>query len=190
MLNRRNWMVGAAALPAAAQAQTAGKPKNIVISSANGLTCCDIAMSWIRSGKDTLDAVVAGVNVNELDPNDNSVGYGGLPNEEGVVELDACVMHGPTRRAGSVASIRGIKTPSKIAKLVMEETDHVMLAGEGALRFAKSMGFTEENLLRVTAFCLQDEDVLPAADRILTDRNSPLFTRQKFFPHGADLFDQ
>ncbi|MBL8239093.1 MAG: N(4)-(beta-N-acetylglucosaminyl)-L-asparaginase [Bryobacterales bacterium] len=147
MLNRRNWMVGAVALPAAAQAQTAGKPKNIVISSANGLTCCDIAMSWIRSGKDTLDAVVAGVNVNELDPNDNSVGYGGLPNEEGVVELDACVMHGPTRRAGSVASIRGIKTPSKIAKLVMEETDHVMLAGEGALRFAKAMGFTEENLL-------------------------------------------
>ena len=147
MLSRRNWMTSAAALPAAAQAQTAAKPKNIVISSANGVVCCDIAMSWLRSGKDTLDAVIAGVNVNELDPNDNTVGYGGLPNEEGIVELDASVMHGPTRRAGSVASIRGIKTPSKIAKLVMEETDHIMLVGEGALRFAKTMGFAEENLL-------------------------------------------
>lgn len=147
MWSRRNWMKGAAALPAAAQAQTAGRPKNVVIASANGLECCNIAMSWMRSGKDTLDAVVAGVNVNELDPNDDSVGYGGLPNEEGIVELDASVMHGPTRRAGSVASIRGIKTPSKIAKLVMEETDHIMLVGEGALRFAKAMGFHEEELL-------------------------------------------
>jgi len=147
MLSRRNWMTSVAALPAAVQAQTAAKPKNIVIASANGAVCCDIAMSWLRSGKDTLEAVIAGVNVNELDPNDNSVGYGGLPNEEGIVELDASVMHGPTRRAGSVASIRGIKTPSKIAKLVMEETDHIMLVGEGALRFAKTMGFAEENLL-------------------------------------------
>ena len=147
MVSRRNWMTSVAALPAVAQAQTAVKPKNIVISSSNGVECCNIAMSWLRAGKDTLDAVIAGVNVNELDPNDNSVGYGGLPNEEGIVELDACVMHGPTRRAGSVASIRGIKTPSKIARLVMEETDHIMLAGEGALRFAKTMGYAEENLL-------------------------------------------
>ena len=147
MFSPRTWMKSAAALPAAAQAQTAGKPKNIVIASANGVECCNIAMSWLRAGKDTLDAVVAGVNVNELDPNDNSVGNGGLPNEDGVVELDASVMHGPTRRAGSVAAIRGIKAPSKIAKLVMEETDHIMLVGEGALRFAKTMGYAEENLL-------------------------------------------
>jgi N4-(beta-N-acetylglucosaminyl)-L-asparaginase len=104
-------------------------------------------MEILKSGGDTLDAVVAGVNIVELDPNDNSVGYGGLPNEEGVVELDASVMHGPTRRAGSVASLRNIKTPSKVARLVMEETDHVMLVGEGALRFAKAYGFAEENLL-------------------------------------------
>jgi N4-(beta-N-acetylglucosaminyl)-L-asparaginase len=104
-------------------------------------------MEMLKTGKDTLDAVIAGVNINEEDPEDSSVGYGGLPNEEGVVELDACVMHGPSRRAGSVASIRGIKTPSKIAKLVMTESDHIMLAGEGALRFAKAFGFPEENLL-------------------------------------------
>jgi N4-(beta-N-acetylglucosaminyl)-L-asparaginase len=87
------------------------------------------------------------VNIVELDPEDNSVGYGGLPNEEGVVELDASLMHGPSRRAGSVASIRNIKTPSIVAKMVMEQTDHVMLVGEGALRFAKACGIQEENLL-------------------------------------------
>jgi N4-(beta-N-acetylglucosaminyl)-L-asparaginase len=104
-------------------------------------------MEMLKAGRDTLDAVVAGVNINEEDPEDTSVGYGGLPNEEGVVELDASVMHGPTRRAGSVASIRNVKTPSKVAKLVMEHTDHVMLVGEGAWRFAKAYGFKEEDLL-------------------------------------------
>jgi len=136
----------AAAAPAAAQTAP-GAPKNIVISSANGLKCCAVAMGLLNKGADTLDSAVAGVNVNELDPEDNSVGYGGLPNEQGVVELDASVMHGPTRRAGSVASIRGIKTPSKIAKLVMEQTDHIMLVGQGALDFAKAWGYPEENLL-------------------------------------------
>ena len=101
----------------------------------------------LKAGRDTLEAVIAGVNINEEDPNDTSVGYGGLPNEDGVVELDASVMHGPTRRGSAVASIRGIKTPSLIAKLVMEETDHMMLVGEGALRFAKACGFKEEDLL-------------------------------------------
>ena len=128
-------------------AAQAANPKNIVISSANGLKACQRAMEMIKGGGDTLDAVVAGVNIVEEDPEDDSVGYGGLPNENGVVELDASVMHGPTRRAGSVASIRGIKTPSKIAKLVMEQTDHVMLVGQGALDFAKAWGYKEENLL-------------------------------------------
>jgi N4-(beta-N-acetylglucosaminyl)-L-asparaginase len=94
-----------------------------------------------------LDAVIAGVNIVELDPNQHGVGYGGLPNEEGVVELDASVMHGPTRRCGAVAGITGCKTPSKIAKLVMTETDHVMLVGGGAAKFAREMGFKEEDLL-------------------------------------------
>ncbi len=101
----------------------------------------------IREGADALDAVIAGVNIVEDDPNDTSVGYGGLPNEEGVVELDAAVMHGPTHRAGAVAALRNIKNPSRVARLVMERTDHVLLVGEGALRFARAHGFVEENLL-------------------------------------------
>jgi len=124
-----------------------GGPRNVVISSNNGLACNEIAMSYLERGRDTLDAVVAGVNSVEDDPNDDSVGYGGLPNEEGAVELDASVMHGPTRRCGAVAGLRHIKNPSKVAKLVMEQTDHCMLVGEGALRFARAWGFKEENLL-------------------------------------------
>src|SRR5580693_71755 len=83
----------------------------------------------------------------EDDPNDTSVGLGGLPNEEGVVELDACCMHGPTRRAGSVGGVRNIKNVSLVSKGVMEHTGHVMLVGEGAERFAVAMGFPRENLL-------------------------------------------
>jgi len=101
----------------------------------------------IKSGADTLDAVIAGVNIVEEDPNDNTVGYGGLPNERGVVELDACVMHGPTYRAGAVASLQNIKTPSKVAKVIMERTNHLLFVGAGALEFAKAHGFKEENLL-------------------------------------------
>ena len=91
--------------------------------------------------------VIAGVNIVELDPRDTSVGYGGLPNEDGVVELDASCIHGPTRRGGAVGALRGIKTPSKIAQLVLAETEHMMLVGEGALRFAKVYGYQEEDLL-------------------------------------------
>jgi N4-(beta-N-acetylglucosaminyl)-L-asparaginase len=104
-------------------------------------------MEMIQEGMDPLDAVVAGVSIVEEDPNDHSVGYGGLPNEDGVVELDSCLMHGPTNRGGAVASLRGINTPSRVARLVMERTDHVLLVGEGALRFAKAHGFEEVNLL-------------------------------------------
>jgi N4-(beta-N-acetylglucosaminyl)-L-asparaginase len=147
MLTRRNWLLASAALPAAAAAQATDGARDIVISSSNGLRACDRALEMIRGGADTLDAVIAGVNIVEDDPEDSSVGYGGLPNELGVVELDACVMHGPTRRAGSVASIQNIKNPSKVAKLVMEQTDHIMIVGHGALEFAKTWGFKEENLL-------------------------------------------
>lgn len=129
------------------QAQTKTAIKPVVISSANGLMATAKAMEMIQQGSDALDAVVAGVNIVEDDPNDNSVGYAGLPNEEGVVELDSSVMHGPSGRGGAVASIRNIKNPSKVAKLVMERSDHVLIVGEGALKFAKAHGFQEENLL-------------------------------------------
>ena len=128
-------------------AERLGLTGPVVISSANGLRSTEKAAAMIGAGADTLDAVIAGVNIVEEDPNDNSVGYGGLPNEDGVVELDASVMHGPTCRAGAVAALRGIKTPSKIAQLVMTRTDHVLIVGEGALRFAKAHGFKEEDLL-------------------------------------------
>jgi N4-(beta-N-acetylglucosaminyl)-L-asparaginase len=104
-------------------------------------------MELMRGGSDALDAVIAGVNIVEDDPNDVTVGYGGLPNEDGVVELDAAVMHGPTHRAGAVAALRNIKNPSRVARTVMERSDHVLLVGEGALRFARAHGFPEENLL-------------------------------------------
>ena len=126
-------------------APTATRP--VVISSGNGLVAVTKAMELIKGGAGALDAVIAGVNIVEDDPNDMTVGYGGLPNEEGVVELDAAVMHGPTHRAGAVASLRNIKNPSRVARLVMERTDHVLLVGEGALRFAKAHGFKEEDLL-------------------------------------------
>jgi N4-(beta-N-acetylglucosaminyl)-L-asparaginase len=104
-------------------------------------------MELIRQGSDPLDAVVAGINLVEDDPDDHSVGYGGLPNEDGVVELDSCVMHGPTHKAGAVAALRNIRNPSSVAALVMRRTDHVLLVGEGALRFAKAHGFEEQELL-------------------------------------------
>ena len=127
-------------------AQSKGS-RPLVVSSANGLRATAKAMEMIRAGADTLDAVIAGVNIVEDDPKDMSVGYGGLPNEEGDVELDASVMHGPTKRAGAVASIRYIKNPSKVAKLVLERTDHLLLVGDGALRFALAHGFKKEDLL-------------------------------------------
>jgi len=132
-------------LPSSSPALTSKRP--VIISSANGLHALGKGMDILKSGGDTLDAVVAAVTVVEDDPNDDSVGYGGLPNEEGVVELDASVMHGPTRRAGSVASVQRIKNVARLAKTVMERTNHTMIVGDGARRFAVDEGFEEMNLL-------------------------------------------
>lgn len=122
-----------------------GRP--VVVASANGLRGVKVAFDRMTAGEDPLDAAIAGVNIQELDPDDQSVGLGGLPNEEGIVQLDASCMHGPTRRAGSVAAIEDIATPSLVAKAVMDYTDHVMLVGAGAKKFARAMGFKEQNLL-------------------------------------------
>jgi N4-(beta-N-acetylglucosaminyl)-L-asparaginase len=117
------------------------------VASANGLRSVAKAVERMRAGADPLDAAIEGVNIIEDDPNDMTVGYGGVPNEDGVVQLDACVMHGPTARAGAVAALEGVKNPTKVAKLVMETTDHVLLVGPGARRFADVNGFAHENLL-------------------------------------------
>ena len=128
------------------QGQQSGK-KPIMICAHNGLNYLDDGFAFLKSGGDTLDAAIRVVKGPENDPNDTSVGLGGLPNEEGVVELDACCMHGPTRRAGAVGGVRNIKNVSMVAKAVMDHTGHVMLVGEGAERFAVAVGFPRENLL-------------------------------------------
>lgn len=125
----------------------------VVISSANGnhfknggdVTAIAKAYSMITKGSDVLDAVIAGVNIVELDPLDDSVGYGGLPNAEGVVQLDSCCMHGPKKRAGGVAAIEGVRTPSLVAKAVLEQTDHHLIVGAGAQKFARDVGFKIED---------------------------------------------
>ena len=143
----------AALEPASGRRASAGRP--VIISSANGLRSKDasgkpgiqVAYDMMVRGVDPLESIVAGVQVIELDPTDNSVGLGGLPNEEGVVQLDASCMHGPTKRAGSVAALEDIATPAAVAKMVMDRTDHIMLVGAGAKKFALEMGFKEQNLL-------------------------------------------
>jgi N4-(beta-N-acetylglucosaminyl)-L-asparaginase len=119
----------------------------VAVASANGLRGVERAGQLVVQGMDTLDAAVEGVKIQELDPDDSSVGYGGLPNEAGVVQLDASCMHGPSKRAGAVGALEGIKTPSVVAKYVLLYTNHIMLVGEGAKRFALSYGFEEEDLL-------------------------------------------
>ncbi|MFL5576614.1 MAG: N(4)-(beta-N-acetylglucosaminyl)-L-asparaginase [Gemmatimonadaceae bacterium] len=143
---------GAEELAAAAAGAPLAAPlapsRPVVVSSANGLRGVARAYEMMaRQNADPLDAAIAGVNIQELDPEDQSVGLGGLPNEEGVVQLDASVMHGPTKRAGAVAALEGIATPSLVAKAVMEYTDHILLVGAGAKKFALEMGFKEQDLL-------------------------------------------
>jgi N4-(beta-N-acetylglucosaminyl)-L-asparaginase len=144
----------AAGLPAeTAEAQPLPAPVSglpsapVVIASANGIRGVKVAYDQIAGGGDTLDAIIAGVNIQELDPEDQSVGLGGLPNEEGVVQLDASCMHGPTKRAGAVACLEEIATPSLVAKAIMDYTDHILLVGDDAKRFALKMGFKTQNLL-------------------------------------------
>ncbi|HEY7615366.1 MAG TPA: N(4)-(beta-N-acetylglucosaminyl)-L-asparaginase, partial [Terriglobales bacterium] len=155
-VSRREFLTAAVgSLSSLAVAQTAKAPayqsasykRPIIISAGNGFDYLDDAYAFLTAGGDTLDAALKVVKGPEDDPKDSSVGYGGLPNEEGAVELDACCMHGPTRRAGAVGGVRNIKNVSLVAKAVMEHSGHVMLAGEGAERFAVAMGFPRENLL-------------------------------------------
>jgi N4-(beta-N-acetylglucosaminyl)-L-asparaginase len=164
MLTRRTFLASAAvaaALPVRSEAapdrsaelliQRSVKP--VVISDYSGFqftnsgpeNCVSRAFRLITEGKDVLDALIAGVNIPELDPTETGIGYGALPNADGMVELDASCMHGPLKRAGAVAAIQGVRTPSLVARAVMDYTDHHLLVGAGAQQFARNMGFTVED---------------------------------------------
>jgi N4-(beta-N-acetylglucosaminyl)-L-asparaginase len=159
-VTRREFVAGAAAgltaaaVPAFGQAPAvaARRTQPVVISSANGhqfknggdKTCVETAFARMTKGGDVLDALIAGVNIVELDPEETSVGYGGLPNAEGVVQLDSCCMHGPRKRAGGVAAIEGVRTPSLVAQAVMDQTDHHLIVGKGAQELARNLGFKIE----------------------------------------------
>jgi N4-(beta-N-acetylglucosaminyl)-L-asparaginase len=160
-VTRREFVAGAAAgltaaaAPAFGQAPAvaAGRSKPVVISSANGhqfknggnRTCVETAFERMIKGGDVLDALIAGVNIVELDPEETSVGYGGLPNADGVVQLDACCMHGPRKRAGGVAALEGVRTPSLVARAVLDQTDHHLIVGKGAQDLARNLGFKIED---------------------------------------------
>lgn len=166
-INRRDFVrtgavagLTAAAAPQAlfGQAPVVHAPKSVrpvVISDSSGIrftnggphSAVERAFQQITEGEDVLDALVAGVNIPELDPEESGIGYGGLPNAEGVVQLDSCCMHGPTKRAGGVAALEGVRTPSLVAKAVMDYTDHHLVVGKGAQDFARQLGFEiEEDL--------------------------------------------
>ncbi|HEV3140526.1 MAG TPA: N(4)-(beta-N-acetylglucosaminyl)-L-asparaginase, partial [Vicinamibacterales bacterium] len=171
-LNRREFVrataaagVAAAGIPKALHAHPATSsgqgpvvmtPKSVkpcVVASSNGnrskdekgVTCIERAFKMITGGSDVLDALVSGVSIVELDPNQSGVGWSGLPNAEGVVQLDASCMHGPRKRAGAVAGIEGVRTPARVAQYVADETDHHLLVGKGAQEFARAMGFKIED---------------------------------------------
>jgi N4-(beta-N-acetylglucosaminyl)-L-asparaginase len=174
-INRREFVVTstaaglAAATPRTSFGQAPGSPKPqgergptmmspsgirpVVISSSNGnrfknggtKTCVETAFEKMTRGDDVLDALIAGVNIVELDPEDTSVGYGGLPNADGIVQLDSCCMHGPRKRAGGVGALEGVRTPSLVARAVMEQTDHHLIVGKGAQEFARAVGFKIED---------------------------------------------
>ncbi len=152
-MSRRRFMASTATASLATLAIGAGSVKPvgskrpIAIASGNGLRTVEKAIELVRKGRDPLDAAIEGVAIVEADPKDHSVGLGGLPNEDGVVELDAAVMHGPTHSGGSVASIRNIIHPAAVARVVMQRSRHCLLVGQGALRFARAHGFPEVNLL-------------------------------------------
>jgi len=160
-LSRRDFVASSAVTGIVAANVSANAPmiwtqrsvKPVIVSSSNGSrfknggeqTCVEKAFKLMTQGTDVLDAVIAGVNIVELDPEDTSVGYGGLPNAEGVVQLDSSCMHGPKKRAGAVACLEGVRMPSLVAKSVLENTDHHLIVGHDAQRFARNFGFKIED---------------------------------------------
>lgn len=181
---------GVAAAGAGANAAAAGPAGEIrVIASGNGLEATRRGYQLIAEGQDPLDAVVAGVAIVEDDPLDTSVGYGGLPNERGVVELDAAVMHGPSHKAGAVAALQNIRHPAQVALRVLRRTDHVLLVGAGALEFARAHGFHEENLLTENArqIWLQWKERLSSEDDWLPEPEPANAAVEAFFRKNSTV---
>tara|TARA_B100001123_G_scaffold448600_1_gene610404 strand:- start:10015 stop:11043 length:1029 start_codon:yes stop_codon:yes gene_type:complete len=159
MIDRRNFLRTLSAFGISLPVVGGGAMKpNPAVRENNPVILCSRGAEWgrkvLKPGWDILakkgsllDAVEKSANVTELDPEDTSVGYGGLPNERGVVQLDASIMYGPTHNCGSVAALEGIKTPCSVARLVMERTDHIHIVGKGAQDFAIAHGLKVENLL-------------------------------------------
>ena len=152
-ISRREFVKAGVGASVAAAVIRSKPVRTVVVSSRNGnefknggpKTAVQEAFTRIARGEDVLDAILAGLVILELDPAEDSIGYGGIPNADGVVQLDACVMHGPKKRAGAVAALEGVRTPCLVAKSVMETTDHHLLVGAGAQSFARRMGFTIED---------------------------------------------
>ncbi|MBI4916686.1 MAG: N(4)-(beta-N-acetylglucosaminyl)-L-asparaginase [Acidobacteria bacterium] len=182
-LTRRQFLAATSAAAAAAAVRPAGAGpgptpapvRPVAVASANGLAAVKLAVDQMTGGAAPVDAAVAGVAIVEADPEDLTVGYGGLPNEEGVVQLDAAVMDGTTMRAGAVAALERIKHPARVALEVMRRTTRILLVGEGALKFARAHGFPEENLLTERARKIwlywkenaaPKDDWLPAASEV------------------------
>ncbi len=186
---------GSAAAQESQPAAGRGGGGPIAIASGNGLDAVAKAVELLRGGADPLDAAVAGVTLVEDDPSDHSVGLGGLPNEDGVVELDASVMHGPSHKAGAVAALQRVRNAAQVAALVMRRTDHVLIVGEGALRFARAHGFKEEELLTDEARRIwldwkeshsdQDDWLHPEADKEADARLRKL--RKAWPPEGPNF---
>jgi N4-(beta-N-acetylglucosaminyl)-L-asparaginase len=201
LLNRRHFLTtSAAAAGLAATALGASPPRPpgnrrpLAVSSANGLEAVTKAVELMKVGADPLDAAIEGVAIVEADPNDHTVGLGGIPNEDGVVELDAAVMHGPTHSGGAVASLRNIVHPAQVARLVMKRTDHCLLVGEGALRFARMHGIPETNLLTDEARQIwlywketntRDDDRIPPPPEELDPAVRKFFGEKYIREHGT-----
>ncbi len=157
-MSRRQFVAASAAVGAVAALpgsvlgapaiHSSGRVAPLVISDISGFryrnqgpeNSVERAFRGITEGDDVLDALVAGVNIPELDPEEAGIGYGGLPNAEGVVQLDSCCMHGPKKQAGGVAALEGVRTPSLVARAVMQNTDHHLLVGKGAQAFRPAAG--------------------------------------------------
>jgi N4-(beta-N-acetylglucosaminyl)-L-asparaginase len=131
-------------IPAAVKPVVISDISSVRFKNGGDMTAVEKAFDLITKGVPVIDAVVEGVQIPENDPEESGIGYGGLPNADGVVQLDACCMDGVTKRAGGVAAIEGVRTPSVVAKAVMENTDHHLLVGAGAQSFARQMGITIE----------------------------------------------